>query len=72
MDGVGVEISLQYVDDLSTKIVPFANNIHTAEGGTHITGFKTALTRLINTYAKKSNVSKKKMTASQVMMFWKD
>jgi DNA gyrase subunit B len=60
IDGVGVEISLQYVDDLSTKIVPFANNIHTAEGGTHVTGFKTALTRLINTYAKKSNVIKEK------------
>lgn len=60
MDGVGVEVSLQYVDDLSTKIVPFANNIHTAEGGTHVTGFKTALTRLINTYAKKNNVIKEK------------
>lgn len=60
MDGVGVEISLQYVDDLSTKIVPFANNIHTAEGGTHVTGFKTALTRLINTYAKKNNAIKEK------------
>lgn len=60
LDGVGVEVSLQYVDDLSTKIVPFANNIHTAEGGTHVTGFKTALTRLINTYAKKNNVIKEK------------
>jgi DNA gyrase subunit B len=60
LDGVGVEVALQYVDDLSTKIVPFANNIHTAEGGTHVTGFKTALTRLINTYAKKNGVIKEK------------
>ena len=55
---VGVEIALQYVDDLGTKIVPFANNIHTPEGGTHVTGFKTALTRLLNTYGKKTNAIK--------------
>ncbi len=59
-ENVGVEIALQYIDDLSTKIVPFANNIHTAEGGTHVTGFKTALTRLINTYARKNNIIKEK------------
>ncbi len=59
-ENVGVEIALQYVDDLNTKIVPFANNIYTAEGGTHITGFKTALTRLINTYAKKNGAIKEK------------
>ena len=57
-DGVGVEIALQYVDDVSSRMVPFANNIHTKEGGTHITGFKTALTRTINTYAKKNNLVK--------------
>ncbi len=55
---VGVEIALQYVDDIGTKIVPFANNIHTPEGGTHVTGFKTALTRLLNTYGKKTNAVK--------------
>ena len=59
-DGVGVEIALQYIDDYSTKIVPFANNIHTAEGGTHVTGFKTSLTRLINAYARKNNIIKEK------------
>ncbi|MDI9355392.1 MAG: hypothetical protein QM532_04520, partial [Cyanobium sp. MAG06] len=52
---VGVEISLQYIDDITTKIVPFANNIYNPEGGTHITGFRTALTRLINNYARKNN-----------------
>ncbi len=60
IDGVGVEIALQYVDDYSTKIIPFANNIPTAEGGTHVTGFKTALTRLINSYGRKNNLIKEK------------
>lgn len=58
VDDVGVELALQYVDDIGTKIVPFANNIHTPEGGTHVTGFKTALTRLLNTYGKKNNFIK--------------
>lgn len=57
---VGVEIALQYVDDLSTRIVAFANNIPNTEGGTHVSGFKTALTRLINTYARKNNILKEK------------
>ncbi len=57
-DNVGVEIALQYTDEIETKIVPFANNIHTPEGGTHVTGFKTALTRLLNTYGKKNNLIK--------------
>ncbi len=59
-DGVGVEIALQYVDDISSRIVPFANNIYTADGGMHLTGFKTALTRTINTYAKKNNLVSEK------------
>jgi DNA gyrase subunit B len=58
VDNVGVEIALQYVDDISPRIVPFANNIYNTEGGTHITGFKMALTRLLNTYAKKNNLVK--------------
>lgn len=58
VDGVGVEVALQYVDDIQSKIVPFANNIYNPEGGTHITGFKTALTRVLNTYGKKSNLIK--------------
>ncbi|MEA4910489.1 DNA gyrase subunit B [bioreactor metagenome] len=57
---VGVEIALQYVDDLSARIVAFANNIPNAEGGTHISGFKTALTRTINSYARKNNLIKEK------------
>ena len=58
IDGVGVEIALQYVDDIVDRIFPFANNIYTAEGGTHVTGFKTALTRTLNTYCKKNEMMK--------------
>ncbi|MFH1608587.1 MAG: DNA topoisomerase subunit B [Patescibacteria group bacterium] len=58
LDDVGVEIALQYVDDISDRIIPFANNIYTGEGGTHITGFKTALTRTLNTYCKKNEMMK--------------
>ncbi|NBV76790.1 DNA gyrase subunit B [bacterium] len=47
-DSVQVEVSLQYVDDMSSRISAFANNIYNAEGGTHVTGFKTALTRTLN------------------------
>ncbi len=57
-DNVGVEIALQYVDDISARIVPFANNIYNPEHGTHVTGFKTALTRILNTYGKKNNLIK--------------
>ena len=52
----GVEVALQYVDDISSRILPFANNIYNGEGGTHLTGFKTALTRTLNTYARKNSM----------------
>lgn len=55
---VAVEIALQYVDDISSRVFPFANNIYNAEGGTHITGFKTALTRTLNAYGRKNNLLK--------------
>ncbi|MEK7588409.1 MAG: DNA topoisomerase subunit B [Patescibacteria group bacterium] len=58
VDGVGVEVALQYVDDIVDRIVPFANNIYTAQGGTHVTGFKMALTRTLNTYCKKNEMMK--------------
>ena len=57
-DNVGVEVALQYVDDIADRIMPFANNIYTAEGGTHVVGFKMALTRLVNNFAKKNSVLK--------------
>lgn len=56
VDGVGVEIALQYVDDISARLTAFANNIYNPEGGTHVTGFKTALTRTLNNYARKNNI----------------
>ncbi|MGB3922206.1 MAG: DNA topoisomerase subunit B [Minisyncoccia bacterium] len=55
-----VEVALQYVDDISARVLPFANNIYTSEGGTHVTGFKTALTRSLNTYARKNNLVNEK------------
>jgi DNA gyrase subunit B len=55
---VQVEVALQYIDDIDSKIVAYANNIFNSEGGTHVAGFKTALTRTINTYAKKNNLIK--------------
>ena len=58
LDKVGVEIALQYVDDIMDRIFPFANNIYTQEGGAHVTGFKTALTRTLNTYCKKNEMMK--------------
>lgn len=57
-EGVNVEIALQYVDDIVDRIIPFANNIYNPEGGTHVTGFKTALTRTLNTYCKKNEMMK--------------
>ncbi len=59
-ENVGVEIALQYIDDMATKMAAYANNIPTAEGGTHVTGFKTSLTRLINAYARKNGILKEK------------
>ena len=55
---VMVELSFQYTDSYSENIFSFVNNINTIEGGSHLVGFKTALTRAINDYAKKSNILK--------------
>ncbi|PFA68226.1 DNA topoisomerase (ATP-hydrolyzing) subunit B [Bacillus sp. AFS015802] len=55
-DEITVEIALQYNDGFASNLYSFANNIHTHEGGTHESGFKTALTRVINDYARKNNV----------------
>ncbi|MDX8289896.1 DNA topoisomerase (ATP-hydrolyzing) subunit B [Metabacillus indicus] len=57
-DGITVEVALQYNDSYTSNIYSFANNIHTYEGGTHEAGFKTALTRVINDYARKSGAFK--------------
>lgn len=57
-DGIGVEVAIQYNDSFSETVESFANVINTVEGGTHLTGFRTALTRSINDYAKKINALK--------------
>ena len=55
-----VEISLQYADTFSETIKAFANNVYNPDGGTHLTGFRTALTRVINDYARKNGLLKEK------------
>lgn len=57
-DGVEAEVALQYNDSYSEEIFSFANNINTIEGGTHLSGFKTALTRATNQYAKTKDMLK--------------
>lgn len=59
VEGVeSVEVALQYSDDVAPHILAFANNIYNPEGGTHVTGFKTALTRTLNSYGKNNNLIK--------------
>ena len=60
LDNVSVEVALQYVDDITPRITAFANNTYNSEGGTHITGFKTSLTRALNTYGRNANILKEK------------
>jgi DNA gyrase subunit B len=57
-DGISVEVALQYNEGYTDSMYSFANNIHTYEGGTHEFGFKTALTRVINDYARKNGLIK--------------
>lgn len=57
-DDILVEAAISYMDDYNEHVYAFANNIYTTEGGTHLTGFRTALTRAINNYAKKIGVIK--------------
>lgn len=57
-DGISIEVAMQYTDGYQSNIMSFANNIHTYEGGSHESGFKTALTRVINDYARKQKILK--------------
>lgn len=69
IDGVMVDFALQYNANYKEEVLTFANNIRTREGGTHLAGFKTALTRAINTYIEKADIPKKfkqKLTGDDV------
>ena len=57
-DGLSVEVAFQYNDTYHENIFSFVNNIPTTEGGTHLSGFKTALTRTLNSYAQRNNIIK--------------
>ncbi len=58
VDGVGVEIAIQYTDAYAESLYSFANTINTVDGGTHLTGLRTALTRVLNDYARKAGLLK--------------
>src|SRR5262249_4546672 len=57
-DDVAIEVALQYNDGYAESVFAFANNINNKDGGTHLTGFRMALTRTINDYAKKAGLLK--------------
>jgi DNA gyrase subunit B len=59
-EGVKVELALQYSDEYTESLFAFTNNIHNPDGGTHVQGFRTALTRCLNTYARNKNFLKEK------------
>ncbi len=58
VEEVAIEVAIQYTDDYEERILSYANNVYTPEGGMHVTGFRTALTRVINGYATKNNYVK--------------
>ncbi|MDD6811733.1 MAG: DNA gyrase subunit B [Lachnospiraceae bacterium] len=59
-EGIHVEVAFQYVNEFHENVLGFCNNIYNAEGGTHLTGFKTMFTNVINTYARGLNILKEK------------
>lgn len=59
-EGISVEVAFQYVNEFHENVLGFCNNIYNAEGGTHLTGFKTMFTNVINTYARELNILKEK------------
>ncbi len=60
VDNIDVEAAIQYTEGIAVSEYAFANTIHTPDGGTHLTGVRTALTRVLNTYARKNNFLKEK------------
>ncbi|MBL7054494.1 DNA topoisomerase (ATP-hydrolyzing) subunit B [Candidatus Woesearchaeota archaeon] len=65
-NGMIVEIAMQYNDSYQENVFTFANNINTVEGGTHLAGFKTALTRSMNSYAEKNKLNDSKLSSDDV------
>jgi DNA gyrase subunit B len=63
-DGMGIELAFQYNDGYNENVFSFVNNINTHEGGTHLTGFKSGLTRVINSYLQRSSFNKKDKEAT--------
>ena len=59
-DSITVECAFQYVNEFHENVLGFCNNIYNAEGGTHLTGFKTMFTTVINNYARQLNILKEK------------
>ncbi len=59
-EGISVEAAFQYVNEFHENVLGFCNNIYNSEGGTHLTGFKTMFTNVINTYARELNILKEK------------
>ena len=59
-EGISVEVAFQYVNEFHENVLGFCNNIYNSEGGTHLTGFKTIFTNVINTYARELNILKEK------------
>ena len=59
-EGISVEVAFQYVNEFHENVLGFCNNIYNSEGGTHLTGFKTQFTNVINTYARELNILKEK------------
>ncbi|MDR1327551.1 MAG: DNA topoisomerase (ATP-hydrolyzing) subunit B [Heliobacteriaceae bacterium] len=58
VDGMQIEVAMQYTDAYNESVLSFANNINTHSGGTHLTGFRNAITRVLNDYARKNNILK--------------
>jgi DNA gyrase subunit B len=58
IDGIGIEAAIQYTDSYTESVYSFANTINTVDGGTHLTGLRSALTRVVNDYARKNNLLK--------------
>ena len=59
-EGISVEVAFQYINEFHENVLGFCNNIYNAEGGTHLTGFKTQFTNVMNTYARELNILKEK------------